>query len=95
MDYRQILVPFHGYVLGIEFDVVVRWVVIQFWAALWGLLEGLGQLEGYTHHNDTMTSAPNNVQSYKCLKCTSHGVVMMSVSHSLVSRLFGASLGHS
>ena len=49
----------------------------------------------YTHHNDVMTSAPNNVQSYECLKCTSHGVLMMSVSHSLVPRLFGALLGHS
>ena len=38
----------------------------------------------YTHHNDAMTSAPNKCLC-KCLKCTSHGVVMMCVSHSLVS----------
>ena len=53
------------------------------------------QENGLPHHNHAMTSAPNNVQSCECLKYTSHGVVMMSVSHSFVSRLFGASLGHS
>ena len=46
----------------------------------------------YTHHNNAMTSAHNTIQH---LWCTSHGIVMMSVSHFLVSRLFGASLSHS
>ena len=46
----------------------------------------------YTHHNDAMTSAHNTIQH---LWCISHGIVMMSVSHFLVSRLFGASLSHS
>ena len=46
----------------------------------------------YTHHNDAMTSAHNTIQN---LWCISHGIVMMSVSHFLVSRLFGASLSHS
>ena len=46
----------------------------------------------YTHHNDAMTSAHNTIQH---LWCISHDIVMMSVSHFLVSRLFGASLSHS
>ena len=28
------------------------------------------ELMAYTHHNNTMTSAPNNVQSCEYLKCT-------------------------
>ena len=40
----------------------------------------------YTHHNDAMTSAHNTIQH---LWCISHGIVMMSVSHFLVSRHFG------
>ena len=43
----------------------------------------------YTHHNDAMTSALE-IQYY--IVCTSHGIVVMSVSHFLVSQLFGASL---
>ena len=38
----------------------------------------------YTHHNDAMTSAHNTIQH---LWCISHGIVMISVSHFLVSRL--------
>ena len=45
----------------------------------------------YTHHNDAMTIA-HNIQHQWCI---SHGIVIMSVSHFLVSRLFGASLSHS
>ena len=38
----------------------------------------------YTHNNDAMTSAHNTIQH---LWCISHGIVFMSVSHFLVSRL--------
>ena len=46
----------------------------------------------YTHHYNAMTSVHNTIQH---LWCISHGIVMMSGSHFLVSRLFGASLSHS
>ena len=48
----------------------------------------------YTHHNDAMTSAPNNVY-VNVSSALVMAVVMMCVNHSLVSRLFGALLGHS
>ena len=38
----------------------------------------------YTHRNDAMTNA---LEMLNCIVCTSHGIVMMSVSHFLVSRL--------
>ena len=43
----------------------------------------------YTHHNDAITSA---LETLYIIRCTCHGIVMMSVSHSLVSQLFGTSI---
>ena len=43
----------------------------------------------YTYHNDAITSAHNTIHH---LYCTSHGIVTISASYFLVSRLFGASL---
>ena len=39
----------------------------------------------YTHHNNAMTSAHNTIQRVWCISNISHGIVMMSVSHFLVS----------